>query len=80
MFDLLIKIIPWLSILGGFATGVYASYALMVGKVVVESRSAGRSVYEVGVQPEAFYGFVIFYFLCAMIFIALGFFWNKKTK
>lgn len=80
MFDLFARITPWLSIFGGLATGAYATYALVIGEVVVESRGAGRSVYEVGVQPGPFYGFVAFYFICAFVFIALGVLWDKKVK
>ena len=80
MFDVFTRIMPWLSILGGLATGFYASYALIVGRVVVESRSAGRSVFEVGLHPGPFYGFVTFYFVCALVFIGLGLFWNNRAK
>lgn len=78
MIDRFIKIVPVLGILGGLATGIYAIYALVVGRVVVESRSAGKSVYEVGSQPGPFYGFVIFYFFCGLIFLGLGYIANRK--
>ena len=79
MFDLYLRITSLLCIVGGVLTGIYGIYALVVGRVVVESRSMGVSVYLASVQPGPFYGFVIFYFVCALVFIVLGFFAKKHN-
>lgn len=80
MFERLMRIASWLCICGGIATGAYASYALAIGEVVVESRGAGKSTYVLHQQPGPFYGFVAFYFICALIFIAIGITAKGKKK
>lgn len=78
MFVLFSSMAAWLSILGGIATGMYGAYGLIVGEVVVESRSMGMSVYQADLQPGQFYGFVAFYLTCALIFIVLGVLTKKR--
>jgi hypothetical protein len=80
MSRLFARLTAWLALLGGVATGAYAVYALASGSVVVESRLAGKSVYDAALQPGPFYGFVAFYFVCGAVFAALGALSLKKDK
>lgn len=77
MFNLFLKICPLLCIVGGVATGMYGVYALIIGKVVVESRTAGVSVYLINAQPGPFFGLIAFYLVCAVVLTALGFLARK---
>lgn len=80
MINLLLKAIPWLSILGGIGTELYTIHALITGAVVVESRYGGRSVYQAAVHPGPFHGFVAFYGLCGIVFIMLGIYWKRGGR
>lgn len=80
MFDLFLRMTPFLCITGGVLTGIYGVYALIVGRVVVESRATGASIYLANVQSGPFYGFVAFYLVCALIFVVLGFLAKKDVE
>jgi hypothetical protein len=78
VFNIFLRLMSLTSLFGSGAVAAYAIHAMVIGQVAVASRGAGTSIFRLDEQPAFFFGFVVFYIICAAAFLFIGYYSMAK--